>query len=139
MCLVITNLPSCLPSLAAGLVPAGQHYYEGSDSSAERISSLHAAEVSLLISIELLNIPSLTTLLPFHSPRFNTLRFLSTVRAASKSLRLYSRHPELGHIVDSLRSEVHTPLGGSPTGLAKSSSLSLRTVHSNPVASHPFC
>jgi hypothetical protein len=34
MCLVFTNLPPCLPSLAAGLVPAGQHYYEGSDSSA---------------------------------------------------------------------------------------------------------
>ena len=25
------NLPSCLPSLATGLVPAGQHYYEGSE------------------------------------------------------------------------------------------------------------
>ena len=77
MRLVITNLLSCLPSLAAGLVPSGQHYYEGSDSSAERIMGLHAAEASLLISIELLNIPSLTTLLPFHSPRFNTLRFYS--------------------------------------------------------------
>ena len=32
--LVIPNLPSCLPSLAEGLVPAGQHYYEGSESSA---------------------------------------------------------------------------------------------------------
>jgi hypothetical protein len=75
MRLVITNLPSCLPSLAAGLVPSGQHYYEGSESSAERLGGLHAAEASLLISIELLNIPSLTTLLPFRSPRFNTLRF----------------------------------------------------------------
>ena len=26
-----SNLLSCLPSLAAGLVPAGHHYYEGSE------------------------------------------------------------------------------------------------------------
>ena len=77
MCVVFPNLLPCLPSLATGLVPAGQHYYEGSDSSAKRIKGLHAAEVSLLISIELLNIPSLTTLLPFRSTRFNTLRFCS--------------------------------------------------------------
>ena len=77
MCVVFPNLPSCLPSLATGLVPAGQHYDEGSDSSAERVTGLHAAEVSLLISIELPNIPSLTTLLPFRSPRFNTLPFHS--------------------------------------------------------------
>ena len=31
MRLVFSNLLPCLPSLAAGLVPAGQHYYEGSD------------------------------------------------------------------------------------------------------------
>ena len=30
-------------------------------------------QISLLISIELLNIPSPTTLLPFHQPRFTTL------------------------------------------------------------------
>ena len=35
MRLVIPNPPSCLPWLAAGLVPAGQHYYEGSESSAD--------------------------------------------------------------------------------------------------------
>ena len=61
ICLVIPNLPPCLPSLAAGLVPGGHHYYEGSDSSAERILGLRAAEVSLLISIELPGIPSPTT------------------------------------------------------------------------------
>jgi hypothetical protein len=38
MRLVLPNLLSCLPSLATGLVPDGQHYYEGSDSSAERFS-----------------------------------------------------------------------------------------------------
>jgi hypothetical protein len=32
MRLIFSNLPSCLPSLAAGLVPVGHHYYEGSDS-----------------------------------------------------------------------------------------------------------
>jgi len=70
MGVVFPNLLPCLPSLAAGLVPAGQHDYEGSDSSAQRGTGLHAAEVSLLIAIELPNIPSLTTRLPFHSPRF---------------------------------------------------------------------
>jgi hypothetical protein len=40
MVLVFPNLPSCLPWLAAGLVPAGRHYYEGSDSSAERVTGL---------------------------------------------------------------------------------------------------
>jgi hypothetical protein len=52
-----------------------EHQLHDESRSAERIDGLHAAEASLLISIELLNIPSLTTLLPFRSPRFNTLRF----------------------------------------------------------------
>jgi hypothetical protein len=83
MCWGFSNLPSCLPSLATGLVPVGQHYYEGSESSAERITGLHATEASLLISIELPNIPSPTTLLPFRSPRFTTVPVSITVRAAS--------------------------------------------------------
>jgi hypothetical protein len=81
MGLVIPNLPSYLPSLAPGLVPVGQHYYEGSVPYAQRILGLHAAEGSLLISIELPNIPSPTTLLPFRLPRFSTLP-LFTVQAA---------------------------------------------------------
>lgn len=40
MHLVFPNLLSCLPSLASGLVPAGHHYYEGSDSSVDRVSGL---------------------------------------------------------------------------------------------------
>ena len=36
----VANLLPCLPSLAMGLVPTGQHYYEGSDSSAERVTGL---------------------------------------------------------------------------------------------------
>ena len=61
ICLVIPHPLPYLPSLATGLVPVGHHYYEGSDSSAERTLGLHTAEVSLLISIELLSIPSPTT------------------------------------------------------------------------------
>ena len=76
MCMVFPNLPSCLPSLVRGLVPRSQRYYEGSESSAKRIIGLHTAEASLIISIELPSIPSPSTLLPFHSPRFDTLLFL---------------------------------------------------------------
>jgi len=99
MCLVVPNLLPCLPSLAVGLVPAGQHYYEGSESSAERIIGLHAAEASLLISIEFPNIPSPTTLLPFRSPRFDTLPFPFTVRAASPTCGA-NRRPGLGLVWD---------------------------------------
>jgi hypothetical protein len=45
------------------------------------------AEVSLLISIELPNIPSPTTLLPFRSPQFDTLPGSVTVRAVSPTVR----------------------------------------------------
>jgi len=87
MILVFPNLLPYLPSLAVGLVPAGHHYYEGSDSSTERVTGLHAAEVSLLIAIELPNIPSPTTLLPFRSPQFDTLPGSVTVRAVSPTYR----------------------------------------------------
>jgi hypothetical protein len=40
MVLGVANLLPCLPSLAMGLVPTGQHYSEGSDSSAERVTGL---------------------------------------------------------------------------------------------------
>ena len=46
MWVVFPNLLSCLPSLASGLVPEDQHYYEGSDSSArasDRTSSVAPA------------------------------------------------------------------------------------------------
>ena len=99
MCVVFPNLLSCLPSLAEGLVPPGQHYYEGSESSAERIAGLHAAEASLLISIELPNIPSPTTLLPFRPPRLIPLQILFTVRAASPTCEVI-RRPELGLVWD---------------------------------------
>jgi len=139
MRLVFPNLPSCLPSLATGLVPAGHHYYEGSDSPTERVKGLHAVGVSLLISTELLDIPSLETLLPFRSPRFRHRYDFSSPcepphdpcgRAATRSWAT----SWIG-----VRSEVRHSLEGSPTGLAKSSSLSLRTVRSLPVALHLFC
>ena len=79
--MVFSHPLSYLPSLVPGLVPDGQHYYEGSDSSAEHPEGLPLAEVSLLISIELLNIPSPTTALPFHLPQFDTLPGLVTVQA----------------------------------------------------------
>jgi len=40
MRLVFLNLLPCLPSLATGLVPVGPHYYEGSESSTERVTGL---------------------------------------------------------------------------------------------------
>ena len=40
MVLGFANLLPYLPSLAVGLVPAGQHYYEGSEPSAERVTGL---------------------------------------------------------------------------------------------------
>jgi hypothetical protein len=44
-------------------------------------------QLSLLISIELLNIPSPTTLLPFHQPRFTTLPVYFTVLVAALTER----------------------------------------------------
>lgn len=60
---------------------------------------LHAAEVSLLISIELPSIPPLTTLLPFRSSRFNTLRFYLPYEPPHHPADAI-RHPELGLVWD---------------------------------------
>ena len=87
-----------LPPFARDGFPVGRRSYGGSDSSAERITGLHAAEVSLLISIELPNIPSPSTLLPFRDARFSSLRFLSPSSPPHDPCG-QSRHPELGHIV----------------------------------------
>ena len=59
---------------------------------------LHAAEVSLFISIELPDIPSLTTLLPFRDARFISLRVVHRRRRRTTPAEII-RHPELGHIV----------------------------------------
>ena len=53
-------------------------------------------EVSLFISIELLNIPPPGTLLPFHDARFNTLQFSSPPHRPAESFR----RPESGLVWD---------------------------------------
>jgi len=100
------------------------------------------AEVSLLISIEFPNIPSPTTLLPFRSPRFATLP--ASVHRASRFTNrrltsLLNRQTMRSSVGQSMKSEVRESLRRSPTGLAESSSLSLRTALSSLVALHPFC
>jgi len=175
MCLVFPNLPSCLPSLAAGLVPVGRHYYEGSEfcqplhritpttvisfslqpgrwseqpgtgikrrssSLLVTIDSQHSDiwQTSLLISIELLNIPSLTTLLPFRHARLSTLPSSFIVAAAAPTTEGDSVERTCSSSGRCVRSKVRALLGHSPTGLAKSSSLTLRTALSPQVASHP--
>lgn len=78
-------------------------------------------QLSLLISIELLNIPSPTTLLPFHQPRFPTLPVYFTVLVAT--LTDHRSGQTLGVFIGTfVRSKVRAILGHSPTGLAESSS-----------------
>ena len=57
------------------------------------------AEVSLLISIELLNIPPPGTLLPFHDARFNTLQFSSPSSSPHRPAESF-RRPESGLVWD---------------------------------------
>ncbi len=57
------------------------------------------AEVSLLISIELLNIPPPGTLLPFHDARFNTLQFSSPSSPPHRPAESF-RRPESGLVWD---------------------------------------
>ena len=97
-----------------------------------------AAEVSLLIAIELLDIPSPGTLLPFRSPRFETLP-VSLPCEPPHSPADVTPPPGVGpRLGDRVRSGVRRMLASSPTGLAESSSLVLQTVLPPPVASHPF-
>ena len=175
MCLVFSNLPSYLPSLATGLVPAGHHYYEGSEfcqppqrispttvvsfshrpgrwseepgtgitrRSSSRLLTINSQrsdiwQTSLLISIELLNIPSPITLLPFRHARFKTLPGSFIVAAATPTTEGYSVELIRSSSSRCVRSKVRAMLAHSPTGLAESSSLTLRTVLSPQVALHP--
>ena len=176
MRLVSPNLPPCLPSLATGLVPAGQHYYEGSEfcqplstnrtgdrrfvlasgtvahpRSLEQESSdvPHRCsltidsrrsvfwQTSLLIAIELPSIPSPTTLLPFRQPRFITLpSFRSPCWLPHRPPRDARQSGIALRRADCVRSKVRVIHGHSPTGLAESSSLTLRTALSPQVAPH---
>ena len=88
-------------------------------------------QVSLLISFDLPTIPPPTTALPFRHGRFHTLLHRRDLPRLSPGQTLKVG----GNAV--ARSRVRTLLAGSPTGLAESSSLSLRTGHSPQVALHP--
>ena len=93
-------------------------------------------QISLLISIELLNIPSPTTLLPFRHARFSTLPVSFIVVAAAPAAKRCSAEQVRSSWGRGVRSKVRASLGHSPTGLAESSSLTLRTAHSPQVALH---
>ena len=134
-----SNLPPCLPSLAVGLVPPVSTTMKALTPQRSASQVCGTAEVSLLISIELPNIPSPTTLRPFRDARFSPRysfghrRRRRTIPAAGAATRSWAT----SWII--VRSEVRELLGRSPTGLAESSSLSLRTARSIPDALHPFC
>ena len=89
-----------------------------------------ARQFSLLNAFELLTIPPPTTALPFRHGRFYTLlhrRYLPCLSPGQTS--------KVGGIAVT-RSRVRTSPGASPTGLAESSSLALRTGRSSQVALH---
>ncbi len=88
-------------------------------------------QVSLLIAFELPTIPPPTTTLPFRCDRFITLLHRRSLPCLSLGLTQWSREFAVA------RSRVRSFLGVSPTGLAESSSLALRTGHSPQVALHP--
>ena len=88
-------------------------------------------QISLLISLDLPTIPPPTTAVPFRHGRFRTLHHRRDLPCLSPG----QTSPVGGIAV--ARSRVRTSLGASPTGLAESSSLALRTGHSPQVALHP--
>lgn len=91
---------------------------------------LNTRQVSLLISIERPTIPSSTTAVPFHHARFVTLHH-------RHGRRVYppGRLRQSGDLPVA-RSEVRPLQAGSPTGLAESGSLMLRTGCFPQVAPH---
>jgi hypothetical protein len=136
--LVFPNLPSYLPSLAPGLVPSGQHYYEGSDSSA------CASEVCTLRRspcLSRLNFSAFRLQPPYcHFACLGLVRYhYSPCKPPSPTASGYASRPCESSLGRFMRSEVRVLLVRSPTGLAESSSLSLRTAHSPPVALHLSC
>ena len=89
-----------------------------------------ARQFSLLIAFDLPTIPPPTTALPFRHGRFGTLRHRRDLPRLSPGQTLLVG----GNAV--ARSRVRAFLEASPTGLAESSSLSLRTGRSSQVALH---
>ena len=88
-------------------------------------------QISLFISFDLPTIPSPTTASPFLHGRFGTLLHRRELPCLSPGQTF-----QVGGIAVA-RSRVRTFLGASPTGLAESSSLMLRTGRSSQVALHP--
>jgi hypothetical protein len=112
---------------ARAIVQAVSHAAPCVDSSSASCSR----QISLLISFDLLTIPSPTTALPFRRGRFITLHH----RRDSPRLSPGQTLPVDGNPAVA-RSRVRTSPGASPTGLAESSSLTLRTGLSPQVALH---
>ncbi len=109
--------PGCWSSsIPSGLVP--------------NVLSRSRRQVSLLIAFELPTIPPPTTTLPFRCDRFVTLLHRRSLPCLSLGLTRWSREFAVA------RSGVRSFLGVSPTGLAESSSLALRTGHLPQVALH---
>ena len=92
--------------------------------------SLFRRQRPLLNSFELPTIPPLTTVLPFRYDRFDTLLHRRSLPRLSPGQTCFSRR-DRRHAT-----RVRKLLGFSPTGLAKSSSLTLRTGRSPQVALH---
>lgn len=107
--------------------PAASPTATGHDTS----STSFARQISLLTSFDLPTIPSPTTTWPFRHGRFPTLHHRRDLPRLSPGQTRSSK----GSAVT--RSRVRTSLGASPTGLAESSSRSLRTGRSSQVALHP--
>jgi len=143
--LVITHPPSCLPSLHRFMLPGfvvtmkaltsdlasplGSAGPMGEAGSAT-VARLFPGRISLLISFELPTVPPPTTASPFHRDRFESLRHrLGLPRLPA------GETPRVGR-TSVARSRVRTLLGASPTGLAESSSLALRTGLSPQIALH---
>ncbi len=106
--------------------PAVSHAAAVNDSS----SASCARQISLLIAFDLLTIPPPTTALPFRHGRFDTLLHRRDLPRLSPG-----QTSGVGGIAVA-RSRVRSLLGASPTGLAESSSLALRTGRSSQVALH---
>ena len=97
--------------------------HDGSSASCSR-------QISLLISFDLPTIPPPTTISPFRHGRFDTLLHRRDLPRLSPG----QTSPVEG--ISVARSRVRALSGASPTGLAESSSLALRTGRSSQVAPH---
>ena len=105
-----------------------------SDPCSQVVDTVHprliARQISLLIYFDLPTIPPPTTTSPFRYDRFSTLLHRRSLPRLSPGQTL----PVEGNAV--ARSRVRTSPGASPTGLAESSSHTLRTGRSSQVALH---